>query len=83
MASEVHQPAHYNKTPGGVECIAAIRSSMTPEAFAGFCKGNVLKYLWRYENKGGVGDLQKAAVYLDWLTNTAEYIEYNNKQREY
>lgn len=68
----VNQPKHY--TFGGVECIDAIRASMSSEAFKGFCKGNVLKYLWRYErkNKNKVEDLKKARIYLDWLIEEAE-----------
>ena len=61
----VTHPAHY--TQGGVECIEAIKASMSREAFAGYCKGNAMKYLWRYEHKGGVEDLKKAQVYLGWL----------------
>jgi len=41
---------------------------MSPEAFRGYCKGNVLKYLWRYESKGStVQDLLKAQWYLERL----------------
>lgn len=80
MADAVNHPQHYTK--GGVECIDAIKASMTAEAFAGYCKGNVLKYLWRYESKGGVEDLDKALVYLNWLIGVACEIEYDNKQRE-
>ena len=80
MADAVNHPNHYCK--GGVECIDAIRASMTTEAFAGYCKGNVLKYVWRYESKGGIEDLQKAAVYLNWLVQIVDKIEYDNKQRE-
>ena len=70
MANDnVNHPQHYTK--GGIECIDAIRASMTPEAFAGYCKGNVLKYVFRYEDKGGVEDLCKAMVYLGWLAETA------------
>ena len=61
----VNQPSHYNK--GGVECIDAIQSSMTHEAFCGYLKGNVQKYMWRYENKGGVESLEKAQWYLNKL----------------
>ena len=61
----VTHPTHY--TQGGIECIEAIRASMSREAFAGYCKGNAMKYLWRYAHKGGVEDLHKASVYLDWL----------------
>lgn len=80
MADAVKHPSHYCK--GDVECIQAIRSSMTTEAFAGYCKGNVMKYLYRYESKGGTEDLNKAAVYLGWLIEAAGAIEYDNKQRE-
>lgn len=72
MIDPVLKPSHYNK--GGVECISAIQASMTDEAFAGYCKGNVMKYIFRYEDKGGVEDLRKAAVYLGWLIETAEKI---------
>lgn len=57
--------SHYRQ--GDVEAIDAIRASMSHEAFKGFCKGNCLKYLWRFEHKGGVGDLIKAHDYLGWL----------------
>jgi hypothetical protein len=66
----VNQPAHY--TQGGVECIEAIKAAMTAEAFAGYLRGNAVKYLWRYEHKGGVESLKKARWYLDRLiTETA------------
>lgn len=80
MADAVNHPQHYTK--GGVECIDAIRASMTTEAFAGYCKGNVMKYIFRYEDKGGVEDLDKALVYLNWLIGAACELEYDNKQRE-
>lgn len=61
---------HYKQ--GGIECIDAIRASMTPQQFKGFCKGNVLKYMWRYEYKGGLADLKKALDYLLWLCEEEE-----------
>lgn len=45
---------------------------MSPADFTGYCKGNVLKYLWRWEDKGGLMDLQKAQVYLTWMIETAQ-----------
>lgn len=59
----VNAPPHY--TSGSIECIDAIQASMTQEAFTGFLKGNVQKYVWRYEQKGGVESLKKAKFYLD------------------
>ena len=58
-------PSHYKA--GDVECIDAIRSALGPEGFQFFCQGNVIKYVWRYQHKGGAEDLQKAKVYIDWL----------------
>ena len=41
---------------------------MTPTEFEGYCKGQVLKYLWRYRYKGKpVEDLKKAEWYLQLL----------------
>ena len=56
----VNHPGHY--TGAGIECIEAIKASMTPDALAGYLKGNVQKYLWRYEKKvNPVEDLKKAS----------------------
>ncbi len=45
----------------------AMEAWMTPEQFAGFLRGNAIKYLARCDDKGGVEDLRKAMVYLQWL----------------
>ena len=45
MSDAVNHPTHY--TSGSVECIEAIRSSMTADGFADYCKGNIIKYIWR------------------------------------
>lgn len=67
----VNHPSHY--TSGGIECIAAIKASMSAEEYRGYLKGNVMKYLWRYESKGKPAeDLKKARVYLDWLIKEIE-----------
>lgn len=61
----VNQPPHYNQ--GGVECIEAIKASMSAEEFQGYLKGNAIKYLWRYRHKNGLQDLEKANWYLNKL----------------
>lgn len=62
----VKQPEHYNT--GAIECIDAIKASMEPTQFKGYLKGNVEKYVWRYEYKNKpVEDLRKARWYLDRL----------------
>lgn len=67
----VNHPTHY--TSGGIECIDAIRASMTQEEFKGFLKGNAMKYLWRYRLKGKPAqDLEKAGWYLSRLAGAVE-----------
>lgn len=65
-ADAVNHPSHY--TSGGIECIAAIKASMSSEEYRGYLKGNVIKYIWRYKSKGKPAeDLKKARTYLEWL----------------
>lgn len=64
----VNNPLHYI-SGGGMECITAIRG-MLGESFYDYCRGNILKYIWRYEHKGGVEDLKKARKYLDFMINS-------------
>jgi hypothetical protein len=73
MSDAVNHPTHYTKH-GEVECIAAIRASMSREEFCGYLKGNTMKYLWRYRDKGGMEDLKKAGVYHHWLVEA--YVDF-------
>lgn len=50
----------------------AMQAWMSHEEFAGFLRGNVIKYIARYKDKGGVADLQKARHYLDKLIEMHE-----------
>lgn len=61
----VNHPPHY--TGGNIECIDAIRSSMTDMEYQGYLRGNIFKYLWRFRHKNGTEDLKKARWYLDKL----------------
>ena len=65
MDDAVNHPKHYNKH--GVECIQAIRATLTDEEFRGYCKGNVIKYTWRERYKNGLEDLKKATWYINRL----------------
>jgi len=51
----------------GVQPWDAMESWLTPEQFQGFLQGNAIKYLARWQSKGGVEDLRKARHYLDKL----------------
>ena len=67
----VNHPTHYNS--GGVECIQAIEASMELEAFQGYLKGNILKYIWRMSYKGkALEDCKKSQWYLNKLISTLE-----------
>lgn len=55
----VNHPAHYTKHPSRIECIQ-ITEHMS------FCLGNVVKYIWRSDEKGAtIEDLKKASWYLN------------------
>ena len=57
-------PLHYKR--GSIETIDAIEAMVAgwpPET--AYRLGNVLKYLWRHREKGGVESLRKAAWYLN------------------
>lgn len=69
MTDFVNHPPHYQ---GSIECIEAIEACMSEEAFKGALKANVIKYVWRYEHKGGAIDLKKAKWYLERLIDICE-----------
>ncbi len=62
----VNTPPHYKQ--GSVECIDAIRAALTDIEFRGYCKGNVIKYVWREKLKGKDEDLKKAMAYLKYIS---------------
>ena len=62
----VNHPSHYTK--GSIECIDAIDSATTGKSgIEAVCVANVIKYLWRYEEKGGLESVRKAQWYLNRL----------------
>jgi|TARA_R110000744_G_scaffold2204_2_gene8815 hypothetical protein len=63
----VQKPAHYNQN-GTMECIEAIEALITTmdQKYA-YHAGAILKYLWRFEYKNGLEDLEKAEWYLQRL----------------
>ena len=78
VADSVNHPSHY--TFGGIELIDVWEATMSNEALQGLYKGNVMKYLWRYEHKNGLEDLRKAEFYLKRLiavTEKGELIDEN------
>ena len=50
----------------------AMEAWMTPEQFKGYLRGNVVKYVARCDDKGGLEDLRKAQHYLGRLIELEE-----------
>lgn len=63
LQQELEKPTRYNFR--GIECTELQRYLMGDKAMQTFWLGNIIKYLYR---RTTVGDLKKAAVYLDmWI----------------
>ena len=69
--ADVKWQPHY--TCNQIQPIQFMQSIMTTSQFEGFLRGNVLKYVARYEDKDGLKDLEKAKVYLDWLIDSYKW----------
>jgi hypothetical protein len=64
-------PNHYKQ--GEIECIDAIESAtIKKKGLVAVCTANVIKYLWRCEDKNGLEDLYKARWYLEKLISEKE-----------
>jgi len=64
----VNSPNHYKQ--GNRETIEVIRDYMTNDEFCGYLKGNIIKYLCRFEHitkEPSHQSLEKAKWYLDLL----------------
>lgn len=64
-SSKVNHPLHYNSLKK--ETIDILYDFLSDEEYKGFLKGNILKYMHRYQFKNGVEDLEKAKWYLEEL----------------
>lgn len=64
-------PAHYILEDGS-DSMDVVEKILGREQFKGFLRGNVFKYLIRYELKGGADDLFKAMDYIERLANLEE-----------
>lgn len=74
VKDNVNHPSHY--TQGKIECIDAIESAtVNKTGLDAVCTANIIKYIWRCENKNGLEDLKKAQWYLEKL------IKHNEQKR--
>ena len=66
MNDNVNHPSHY--TQGGVECIEALKAATANlKGIDAVCTANAIKYLWRWKEKNGVEDLEKAKWHINRL----------------
>lgn len=72
----VNHPNHY--TQGVIECIDALKAATVGKrGIEAVCVANVIKYLWRYEEKNGLEDIKKAKWYIERLIKE---LQENDKQ---
>lgn len=68
-------PSHYRT--GKLEVITIMKDKLSPEEFKGFCKGLILKYIYRADSKNGIEDYEKAEWYLKCLI---KYLKENQNE---
>lgn len=71
MMSDNINPDHY-KNETSLECIEAMQIAFGREKVFHFCLCNAWKYLWRWQNKNGTEDLEKAKWYVNEARNIVE-----------
>lgn len=65
IEDEINKPGHYHK--GGIDVIGFAELHYAKAELRGFYRINCIKYLDRYEKKGGKKDLKKCEFYLHKL----------------
>lgn len=64
-------PDHYQRD--GMECIDAISAAVQNlSGVDAFCTGAAIKYLWRWDEKGGAEDLRKAVWFINYIADQRE-----------
>lgn len=64
IPDNVNHPAHYEGSCS-LECIDVMQLVFGKHSVIQFCLCNAFKYLWRYKNKNGTEDLNKAGWYIN------------------
>lgn len=74
MIMSTTKPDYY-KDSKGKDLIAEMTERYSKEAYIGFCRGNIEKYVRRFDGKNGIEDLEKAKEYIDRLIEGIEYFD--------
>jgi len=71
QTADMINPDHYKV--GGIETIDYLQAKLSPEEFAGYCRGNALKYLSRAGHKDDAAqEYRKAIWYIERLLAAKE-----------
>lgn len=71
-------PSHYQRD--GMECIDAIKAAVQNLSGAeAYCTGSAIKYLWRWKEKGGKDDLNKAKWFIQNMVDDIEEIDFQEE----
>lgn len=70
MSNNNINPNHYKN--GKMDAIDIMKASLTNEEFKGFCKGLIIKYIYRADHKNGLEDYKKAQWYMNKLVEVLE-----------
>jgi hypothetical protein len=71
-------PNHYQRD--GMECIDAIKAAVQNLTGAeAYCTGSAIKYLWRWDEKGGKDDLKKAMWFINDMIAEIEDAEFQDE----
>lgn len=80
MPNNLPPVPHYAR--GGIQPIEYMEASFTHEEYIGYLKGNVIKYVSRFQHKGTPeADLVKAQTYLGWLQDAVRKGAQDNEAR--
>lgn len=69
-------PEYYRRDK--VQLIDFLKVFLSPEEFKGFCKGLILKYVVRADQKNVIEDYMKAQWYLEYLVNYLKENHHDN-----
>ncbi len=74
MSDNIKSPVHYMSC--SLECKDIIQVVLGVDGYIKFCKGNILKYLWRFKYKNGIEDLRKAKQYIEMAREKMAFPDY-------
>ena len=75
---DVINPSHYQRD--GLECIDAIEAAVQNLSGAeAYATGSAIKYLWRWKEKGGKDDLNKAKWFIQKMVDHIEELEFQEE----